>query len=88
MTKITRDSLKPYSRKVVTVAFNGIKFSGRVMKINENSLVLEYHHWLKTPEDGLLREVWIKIDSIQSITEGNHAPVYVEGSRAHYNHVR
>ena len=88
MTKMTRDSLKPYMGKVVTVAFNGIKFSGRVMKIDGNSLVLEYHHWLKTPEDGLLREVWVRIDKIKSITEGNHAPVYVEGSRARYNHVR
>ena len=40
----------------------------RVIAVEGKDLVTEYHHWLKTPEDGLLREHWIPIDNIKSIT--------------------
>ena len=41
----------------------------QIVRIKEDTVITEYHHWLKTPEDGLLRDHWIDISSIESIEE-------------------
>ena len=41
----------------------------QIVRMEEDTVITEYHHWLKTPEDGLLRDHWIKISSIESIEE-------------------
>jgi len=66
--KYTNDSAKQYLGKCVNIKTSYFNFYGeRVIGINGNQIVTEYHHWLKTPEDGLLREHWIDISRIESI---------------------
>ncbi len=66
--KYTNDSARQYLGKYVNIKTNYYNFHGeRVIGINGNNIVTEYRHWLKTPEDGLLREHWINISSIESI---------------------
>jgi hypothetical protein len=70
MNNITLKDIEPYIGKVVTITDNsGYKYlKERVIAIEGNSVVTEYHHWWKTPEDGLLREHWIQVKNIKSIT--------------------
>ena len=67
-TKYTDSSIRQYIGKSVNIKTDYANFyNERAIGIEGNSLVTEYHHSLKTPEDGLLREHWIKISSIESI---------------------
>ena len=70
MTNMTHSSVVPYIGKVVTIINNNgwPYYRERVIAVKDKQVVTEYHHWLKTPEDGLLREHWIPIDNIKSIT--------------------
>jgi hypothetical protein len=66
--KYTNDLLQEYIGKWVDIRTDYCHYSNhKVVSIEGNSLVAEYYHWLKTPEDGLLRDHWIKISSIESI---------------------
>jgi hypothetical protein len=67
-TTVTADSIQQFIGKYVNVNTNYAYFQNeKVIGIEGDSLVTEYHHWLKTPEDGLLREHWITISNIDSI---------------------
>jgi hypothetical protein len=64
----TDNSAQQYLGKCVNIKTNYCNFYGeRVIGIEGSNIVTEYHHWLKTPEDGLLREHWIEISKIESI---------------------
>lgn len=66
--KNTNDSMQQYVGKSVNIKTNHCSYHNeRVISVNGDNLVTEYYHWLKTPEDGLLREHWITISSIESI---------------------
>jgi len=66
--KHTNDSVQQYMGKSVNIKTNYYSFHNeRAVRVHGDSLVTEYYHWLKTPEDGLLREHWITISSIESI---------------------
>ena len=64
----TTDSIKQYIGKSVEIKTDYCHLYGETaVRIEGDSLVTEYHHWLKTPEDGLLREHWVEISRIESI---------------------
>jgi len=66
--KYTNNSLQQYKSKWVNIkTSDSYHYNERVINIHDDQIVTEYHHWLKTPEDGLLREHWITISSIESI---------------------
>jgi len=66
--KYTNDSLQKYIGKCVDIRTDYCHYSNQqVVGIEGDDLVTEYVHWLKTPEDGLLREYWIKISTIELI---------------------
>jgi hypothetical protein len=70
MKTLTQKDIEPYIGKVVTIINkdNYPYYKERVIAFTENQVVTEYRHWLKTPEDGLLREHWIPVEKIKSIT--------------------
>ena len=66
--KYTNTSLQQYKSKWVNIKTSySYHYNERVINVYDDQIVTEYHHWLKTPEDGLLREHWITISSIESI---------------------
>jgi hypothetical protein len=69
MSKFTPESLKKYIGKDVNIhtAAYGTYANERIIAIDDNTVITEYHHFLKTPEDGLLREHWIDISAIDDI---------------------
>ena len=66
--KHTNDSIQKYIGKSVNIKTDSCDYNNeRVVRVDGDSVVTEYHHWLKSPEDGLLREHWITISGIESI---------------------
>jgi hypothetical protein len=70
MSEFTKESLQKYLGKHVNIhtAAYGTYANERIITIDDNKVITEYHHFLKTPEDGLLREHWIDISAIDSVT--------------------
>jgi hypothetical protein len=69
MSKFTPESLKKYIGKSVDIKQFGayVYINERAVRIDGNSLITEYYHHIKTREDGLLRDHWIDIKTIEDI---------------------
>lgn len=66
--KPTHNSLQQYMGKWVNIKTDYAVYPNeQIVRIEGDSLITEYHHWLKTPEDGLLRDHWIDISRIELI---------------------
>ena len=69
MSQYSPELLKKYVGKFVDIKQGGryTYFNEFIIRIEGNSLVSQYYHPIKTPEDGLLRDHWIDISTIEDI---------------------